>query len=65
MRPLLTALALALANNFGGMIINADSLQCYRDLRVLTARPDEAAEQRVPHRLYGFLDARERGSAAQ
>jgi tRNA dimethylallyltransferase len=49
----------------GGVIINADSLQCYRDLRILTARPDEAAEQRAPHRLYGFLDAGERGSAAR
>jgi tRNA dimethylallyltransferase len=57
-------LALALADALGGTIINADSLQCYRDLRILTARPDEAAEERVPHRLYGFLDAGERGTAA-
>jgi tRNA dimethylallyltransferase len=57
-------LALALADALGGTIINADSLQCYRDLRILTARPDEAAEGRVPHRLYGFLDAGERGTAA-
>jgi tRNA dimethylallyltransferase len=49
----------------GGTIINADSLQTYRDLRILTARPDEAAERRVLHRLYGFLDAGERGSAAR
>ena len=60
-----SALALKLADGFGGVIINADSLQCYRDLRILTARPDEAAEQRAPHRLYGFLDACERGSAAR
>jgi tRNA dimethylallyltransferase len=59
-----SALALALADALGGAIINADSLQCYRYLRILTARPDEAAERRVPHRLYGFLDASERGSAA-
>jgi tRNA dimethylallyltransferase len=57
-------LALALADAVGGTIINADSLQCYRDLRILTARPDEAAERRAPHRLYGFLDASERGTAA-
>jgi tRNA dimethylallyltransferase len=47
----------------GGTIINADSLQCYRDLRVMTARPGSAAVARAPHRLYGFLDASERGSA--
>jgi tRNA dimethylallyltransferase len=57
-------LALALADALGGTIINADSLQCYRELRILTARPDEAAERRAPHRLYGFLDAGERGTAA-
>jgi tRNA dimethylallyltransferase len=60
-----SALALELAEALGGTIINFDSLQGYRDLRILTARPDEAAEARVPHRLYGFLDAGERGSAAR
>jgi tRNA dimethylallyltransferase len=60
-----SALALELANTLGAVIINADSLQSYRDLRILTARPDEAAERRVAHRLYGFLDAAERGSAAR
>jgi tRNA dimethylallyltransferase len=59
-----SGLALELAAALGGAIINADALQVYRDLRVLTARPDEAAEGRVPHRLYGFLDVAERGSAA-
>ncbi|HTZ37125.1 MAG TPA: tRNA (adenosine(37)-N6)-dimethylallyltransferase MiaA [Stellaceae bacterium] len=60
-----SALALALAEHYGGIVINADSQQLYRDLRVLTARPDAAAEARAPHRLYGFLDAAERGSAAR
>ena len=60
-----SALALELADKLGAVIINADSLQCYRDLRILTARPDAAAEPRLPHRLYGFLDAAERGSAAR
>ena len=60
-----SALALELAEACAGTIINADSLQTYRDLRILTARPDEAAEGRVPHRLYGFLDAAERGSVAR
>jgi tRNA dimethylallyltransferase len=60
-----SALALALAEAQKGVVINADSLQCYRDLRILTARPDAAAEVRAPHRLYGFLDAGERGSAGR
>jgi tRNA dimethylallyltransferase len=59
-----STLALELADALGGTIINADSLQSYRDLRILTARPDEAAQARVPHRLYGFLNAAKRGSAA-
>jgi tRNA dimethylallyltransferase len=59
-----SALALELAGAFGGTVINADSQQIYRDLRILTARPDALAEARVPHRLYGFLDAAERGSVA-
>jgi len=60
-----SALALELSHAIGGTIINADALQIYRDLRILTARPDEAAEARVPHRLYGVLDAAERGSVAR
>jgi tRNA dimethylallyltransferase len=59
-----SALALALAERLGGTIINADSLQTYRDLSILTARPDETALRSAPHRLYGYLDAAERGSAA-
>ena len=52
-----SALALALAEKIGGTVINADSMQVYRDLRVLTARPTPAEEARVPHRLYGHVDA--------
>src|SRR5689334_8172907 len=52
-----SALALALAERFGGTVINADSMQVYRDLRILTARPTSAEEARVPHRLYGHVDA--------
>jgi tRNA dimethylallyltransferase len=58
-----SALALELAAALGGTIINADALQVYRDLAILSARPDAAAMARAPHRLYGFLDAAERGSA--
>jgi tRNA dimethylallyltransferase len=56
-------LAVGLAEMLGGTVINADALQCYRDLEILTARPDPAAQAQAPHRLYGFLDAGERGSA--
>ncbi|MBV9585032.1 MAG: tRNA (adenosine(37)-N6)-dimethylallyltransferase MiaA [Alphaproteobacteria bacterium] len=59
-----SALALELAAARGGTIINADSQQIYRELTILSARPDAAAMARVPHRLYGFLDAAERGSVA-
>jgi tRNA dimethylallyltransferase len=59
-----SALALELAHAFDGTVINADSLQTCRDLRILTARPDGAALSRAPHRLYGYLDAAERGSVA-
>ena len=52
-----SALALALAEAVGGIVINTDSMQVYRDLRVLTARPTLDEEARVPHRLYGYCDA--------
>jgi tRNA dimethylallyltransferase len=52
-----SALALELALAAGGVVINADSMQVYRDLRVITARPTPAEEARVPHRLYGEVDA--------
>ncbi|MED5304708.1 MAG: tRNA (adenosine(37)-N6)-dimethylallyltransferase MiaA [Pseudomonadota bacterium] len=59
-----SGLALALAERYGGVIINADSMQLYADLRVLTARPDVSEEASVPHRLYGVLDGAERASVA-
>jgi tRNA dimethylallyltransferase len=54
-----SALALALAEKFGGTIINADSMQVYRDLRLITARPSVEEERRMPHALYGHVDAAE------
>lgn len=59
-----SALALRLARDLNGVVINADSMQVYRDLRILTARPDEADEAAAPHRLYGVLDAAQNGSVA-
>jgi len=52
-----SALALELAQKTGGVIINADSMQVYRDLRILTARPTAEEERQVPYRLYGYVDA--------
>jgi tRNA dimethylallyltransferase len=52
-----SALALALAEVTGGVVINTDSMQVYRDLRIITARPTPDDEARVPHRLYGTCDA--------
>jgi len=60
-----SALALALAEKLGGTIINADSMQVYRDLRVITARPTPEEEARVPHRLYGHVDAAENFSVGR
>ncbi len=51
-----SAMAIDIARRFDGVIINADSMQIYQDLSVLTARPSEADMQAVPHRLYGVLD---------
>ena len=52
-----SALALRLAEQLGGTIVNADSMQVYRDLRIITARPTPEEESCVPHRLYGHVDA--------
>jgi tRNA dimethylallyltransferase len=51
-----SALALDLAHRFSGVLINADSMQVYRDLHVLTARPPAEDEARVPHFLFGHVD---------
>jgi tRNA dimethylallyltransferase len=60
-----SALALALAEKLGGIIVNADSMQVYRDLRIITARPTPEDEQRAPHRLYGYIDAAENYSVGR
>jgi tRNA dimethylallyltransferase len=51
-----SAVALALAQKLGGTIVNADSMQVYRDLRVLTARPSPEEERQAPHELFGRID---------
>lgn len=59
-----SALALALAERLRGSVINADAMQCIRDLRVLTARPGAEDEARAPHLLYGVRKAAEPTSVA-
>ena len=59
-----SALGIAIAEKVNGTIINADSMQVYRDLRVLTARPTDEEMRQVPHRLYGVLDGATHGTAA-
>ena len=60
-----SALALALAEALGGTIINADAMQVYRDLRIVTARPTPEEEARAPHLLYGHVDAAENYSVGR
>ena len=60
-----SALALLLAEAADGVVINADSAQVYRDLRIVSARPGPEDEARVPHRLYGTRDGEDVCSAAE
>ena len=60
-----SALALRLAARHQGTIINADSMQVYADLRILTARPDDADLTMAPHRLYGHVPPSERYTVAR
>jgi tRNA dimethylallyltransferase len=60
-----SALAMALADTRPSVIINADSMQVYRDLRILTARPSPDDEARHPHRLFGTIDGSDAYSAAR
>lgn len=60
-----SAAALALAKKLDGEIVNADAMQVYSDLRILTARPPTQEEAAIPHHLYGVLDGAERCSAGR
>nr|WP_027315125.1 tRNA (adenosine(37)-N6)-dimethylallyltransferase MiaA [Microvirga flocculans] len=52
-----SALGIRLAQALDGVVVNADSMQVYRDLRIITARPTPEEEAEAPHRLYGHVDA--------
>lgn len=58
-----SALALAVAREFDGVVINGDSMQLYRELAVLTARPNDGQLAQAPHRLYGALPGAQACSA--
>ncbi|MEM9495262.1 MAG: tRNA (adenosine(37)-N6)-dimethylallyltransferase MiaA [Pseudomonadota bacterium] len=60
-----SAAALALAEKIGAEIVNADAMQVYRDLEILTARPCGPDLARAPHHLYGSIDGAERFSAGR
>lgn len=60
-----SALALRAAQAWDGEIINADAIQLYRDLRVLSARPSKAEEAQAPHHLFGVADASESWSVGR
>jgi len=60
-----TDLSLDLARRLDGEVVNADSMQVYRDLKVVSARPDDQEIQGVPHHLFGHLPARERYSTGR
>ena len=58
-------LAMELAQEFSGEIINSDSMQVYKELRILTARPSRLDEQKIPHHLYGHIGISDRYSAGK
>jgi tRNA dimethylallyltransferase len=60
-----SALALAIAERIGGVVVNTDSMQVYRDLMIITARPGADETARLPHLLYGHVDAAENYSAGR
>lgn len=60
-----SGLALAVAREFSGSVINADSMQLYAELPILTAQPSAAEQAQAPHRLYGVLRAGDPSSAGR
>ncbi|TAH32431.1 MAG: tRNA (adenosine(37)-N6)-dimethylallyltransferase MiaA [Alphaproteobacteria bacterium] len=59
-----SALALALARRVGGVLINADSMQLYREIPILSGQPDTAEQKMAPHELYGVMSIAAQSSAA-
>ena len=59
-----SAIAVALAKQINGVILNADSVQVYKNLKILSARPSEEELQGIPHYLYGYVDGSNKFSVA-
>ena len=57
--------AIKLAKKIGGEIINADSMQVYKELNILTARPNKKNFQKVKHHLYGFHSVKKNFSTGE
>ncbi|MFT0892261.1 tRNA (adenosine(37)-N6)-dimethylallyltransferase MiaA [Pseudochelatococcus sp. G4_1912] len=60
-----SALAISMAQRMNGVVVNADSMQVYADLRTITARPSVEEEAEAPHRLFGHVDAAENYSVGR
>lgn len=60
-----SALAISMAQSMNGVVVNADSMQVYADLRTITARPSVEEEAEAPHRLFGHVDAAENYSVGR
>lgn len=59
-----SAMGVYLAQKLDAVILNADAMQCYQDLQIITARPEESEMGGVPHHLYGIWSAKTKGNAA-
>ena len=60
-----TRFALSIAKKLRGEIINADSMQVYREFKILTARPDIKEQKKIKHHLYGFLSIKKNFSTGE
>ena len=60
-----SSFALKLAKKINGEIINADSMQVFKNFRILTARPNKKEQKKIKHHLYGVLDLNKKFSTGQ
>jgi tRNA dimethylallyltransferase len=60
-----SSFAVKIAKKIQGEIINADSMQVYKTLKILTARPNKQEQKKINHHLYGFVDLKEKFSTGQ
>ena len=57
--------AIKIAKKINGEIINADSMQVYKQLKILTARPNKKEQKKIKHHMYGFVDLNKKFSTGQ